>query len=401
MNSALPPALVSGEIGLVRSLGEAGIPVYLSSYYDDNIAFYSKYCRKRIKFSHSTSRDFVDRLVGLGRNEQGKMVFFSDDDRAVLTFSRYRDELEPYYYFNLPDHETVETLLDKRKFAVRARQLSLPVPCTVLPESADDVRCAMDEIGFPCIIKPAHKDDWWHPDFARLVGEYRKAIVCPDEKSLEDMYSRISKINPGVVLQEYVEGDDLDLYSVNLYLAADGDLLAYFIGHKLRIYPVHAGVGSMVEIVDDDAIVLAAVDAVRKLGLRGHVNIQFKRDRKTGTLKVMEMHARNSLWTYLATAGGLNIPAIAYNDMTGRPCQSSRRPGTDVKWIDFNKDLKAFFDYRRKGEWTLTRWMRSYRGRKVFHVHSLSDPMPFVMDSYFLARRFFNRTNRRGSAPQA
>lgn len=401
MSTSRIPALVCGEIGLVRSLGEVGIPVYVGSYYNDNIAYYSKYCTRRVHFSHSLSRDFVDTLVSVGRKEPAKMVFFSDDDRAVLTFSAHREELRPYYHFNLPDHALVDSILDKRKFAALAERCALPVPLTFMPSTEDEAACYAERLEFPCILKPSHKDDWWHPRFLEVVGPYRKAILCENREHLLDTYRKVVQINPAVVMQEYVDGDDLDLYSVNMYYSAGSELLAYFIGHKLRIYPVHAGVGSLVEIVQNEEIAAAACDAARKLGMRGHVNIQFKRDRRTGKLKIMEMHTRNSLWAYLATGGGLNITAVAYYDMIGQPLPFRPQLRYGVKWIDLNKDVKALIDYRKLGEWTVSRWLRSYRGKKVYHVHSLHDPLPFLMDSWFVAKRYVTQHTSRGAAPHA
>ena len=393
------PALVCGEIGLVRSLGELGIPVYVGSYYDDNIAYFSRYCSKKVHFSHSLSRDFVDRLIALGKEEGRKMVFFSDDDRAVLTFSRHREELAPYYHFNLPDHSLVDAILDKRKFAALAEQAGLPVPRSFMPANEQDALRFASQISYPCILKPSHKDDWWDPRFLTVVGPYRKAILCEDAAALLETYRKVIQINPTVVMQEYIDGDDLDLYSVNLYVDADQRPIASFIGHKLRVYPIHAGVGSLVETVKDEEIQRTALDAVRKLGLRGHVNIQFKRDRRTHALKIMEMHTRNSLWAYLATGSGLNITAVAYNHMIGSTSLPKNGLRYGVKWIDFNKDFKALLDYRKSGEWTIGRWLATYRGKKVFHVHSLKDPMPFLMDSWFLAKRSLAQMNTRGAAP--
>jgi len=397
----LPTALVFGEIGLVRSLGEAGIPLIVGSYYKDNIALFSRYCRQALLFSHSASRTFVDEMIAFGRRFGRKLVFFSDDDRAVLSFSQYRDELKDYFYFNLPSHDVVEALLDKRKFGVLADSLHLAVPKTFTPSSAGGLERITQQIEFPCIIKPAHKDDWWHPDFHSLVGAYRKAIVCETATELLDVYAKVSRINPNVVVQEYIEGDDLDQYSVNMYLDEHSVLKAYFIGHKLRVYPIHAGVGSLVETVQDDEIVAAAMDAARKLCIRGHFNIQFKRDKRSGKVMIMESHARNSLWCYLATASGLNITAIAYYDMIGKPYPFNGSLAYGVKWVDLNKDLKALRDYRKTGEWTLRSWFSSLRGKKAFHVHSLKDPLPLAMDSWFLLKRWRQGDNSDGAAPHA
>src|SRR5512146_1763750 len=62
-----PAAFVAGEIGLVRSLGEVGIPVYVGTPYRDNIALYSRYCKRRLLVAPSSTNEFVDDLVRFGQ----------------------------------------------------------------------------------------------------------------------------------------------------------------------------------------------------------------------------------------------------------------------------------------------------------------------------------------------
>jgi D-aspartate ligase len=393
------PALIVGEIGLVRSIGEAGIPIYVGSYYPDNVSLYSKYCKKQLHFSHTTSEAFAEEMVRFGKQQGRKMVFFSDDDRAVLTFSRYRDQLSEYYYFNLPENSVVEDVLDKRRFGKVARSVGIPVPLTFMPESMADLARVADEIAFPCIVKPASKDDWWHPDFLRIVGPYRKAIQCDTKDELIRCYEKVVQVNPKVVVQEYIAGDDSNLFSVNMYFNANQELLAYFIGHKLRIYPVHAGVASLVETIDNAEMRDLALDAARRLKIRGHFNIQFKRDGNTQALKVMEIHTRNSLRCYLATGAGLNISAIAYYDMIGEPYPLKRNYQTGVKWLDLAKDIKGIKDYRKNGELTYGMWLRSLRGKRVHHILSFRDPVPPLADLWFIAKRRFERGVDKGAAP--
>ena len=393
------PALIVGEIGLVRSIGEAGIPLYVGSYYTDNVSLYSRYCRKRLHFPHTTSEAFAEEMVRFAKKEGRKMVFFSDDDRAVLTFSRYRDELGKYFYHNLPPHEVVENVLDKRRFAVVAREVGVPIPVSFNPASYEEAEKVAGEIAYPCIVKPASKDDWWHPDFLRLVGPYKKAIQCDSREELLATYKKVVQVNPKVVVQEYIAGSDSDLFSVNMYFNARKELLAYFIGHKIRIYPVHAGVASLVETIDDPSMRDLALDCARRLGIQGHFNIQFKRDANTGVLKVMEIHTRNSLWCYLATGAGINISAIAYYDMIGQPCPLTPNYRTGVKWLDIAKDIKGIRDYRRNGELTYPMWLRSLRGKRVHHILSLRDPVPPLADLWFILRRRFERKVDAGAAP--
>lgn len=395
------PALVVGEIGLVRSLGEAGIPVYVGSYYDDNIGLYSRYCAKHLRLSHSSTDSFADELIEFGKTQSQKLVFFSDDDRAVLTLSRNRDRLSKYYHFNLPPPETVEDVLDKRRFALVAQRLNLPVPLSFMPKIFDELECSANKISYPCVLKPASKDDWWTPDFLRIVGPYRKAIQCDTKDELIDYYKKVVQVNKNVVLQEYIAGNDANLFSANMYLNTRGEMLAYFIGHKLRIYPIHAGVASLVETIDDNSILDAALDAAKKLKITGHFNIQFKRDSNTNALKIMEVHTRNSLWCYLATGAGRNISAIAYYDMLGVKCPLKSNYRIGVKWLDPAKDIKGFKDYRRKGELTVWSWLNSLRGKRVYHVFSWKDPLPAIADIWFIVKRRLEKKVADGAAPPA
>lgn len=392
------PALVCGEIGLIRSLGRTGIPVYAGSYYKDHIAFYSRYVKKRLHFEPTLSEGFIQQLIEFGKSEKRKTVFFSDDDRVILTFSQNRERLEPYYHFNLPDAELVDALLDKRKFAVLSEKHNLPAPRTFIPSSAEELRSAGSKLEFPVIVKPAHKDDWWGPKFLKLVGPYKKAIVCEDIDSLADLYGKVTQINPAIVVQEYVEGDDSHLYSVNLYRCRNSDKLGYFIGHKKRVYPIHAGIATVVETIRNDEVGKLALGIMEELGLYGQVNIQFKQDSRTGNYRIMEMHARNSLWAYLGTASGLNLAAMAYRDILGLDFGEVPVPHYGTKWIDLNKDFKALLDYRRVGELTTAGWLKAYSGRKAFHIHSFRDPMPFLMDTWFYAKRHLSRSRKDGSS---
>ncbi len=397
--SNLPTALVVGEIGLVRSLGEAGIPLYVGSHYDDNVALYSKYCRRRVRFSHTTSESFAKELVEFGKTQKQKMIFFSDDDRAVLTFSRYRSQLSEYYQFNLPDQDIVEGVLDKRLFAEMTRRLGIPVPQTFTPRSMDELTDCADKITYPCVIKPANKDYWWNPKFLEIVGPYRKAIKCDTRDELISYYKKVAQINDQVIIQEYIAGNDTDLFSANLYFDRQQNLLAYFIGHKLRIYPIHAGVATYVETVQFEDMRDLAVDVARKMNIVGHFNVQFKRDPDTKAMKIIEIHTRNSLWCYLSTGAGLNISAIAYYDIIGMKCPLENHYRTGVRWLDISRDLKALHGYHRLGELSYGSWLKSLRGDIVHHIWSAKDPLPTIKDAYFVMRRRLQRNITDGAAP--
>ncbi len=376
------PALVIGGIGIVRNLGEEGVPIIAGSDIPRNHILYSRFVTRRAMFTDYTSRAFIDELIALAKREGRRLMFFSDDDRALLTFAQHQEELRPWYYFNIPPATTVDAVLDKRKFAELAQDLGLPVPWSMAPATMEALRAELPRITYPCIIKPTHKEDWWTPKFREVLGHYRKAIECYTQEELLGYFEKVLKVNPNPLLQELVVGDDAQLYSVNLYYDRDYALKGFYAAHKHRTYPIHAGQGCMVETVKDDSIIEISREVARKLRVNGLCNIQYKKDRN-GVLKIMELHVRNSVWSYLGKASGMNLYYMAYLDQQGYEYPYPVQYEAGVKFVDMKRDLKAILAYRKTGEWTIARSLRSLRGKRVYHIFNWADLLPFFADTWF------------------
>ena len=99
------PAVVVGNLNLLRCLSGPGIRVVLASSKANRVAFYSRIADKTIEIPGPTStpQAFVEALLSLGRSLKPlRPVLFYDADADLLCISRNRDELGRYYRFNLP-----------------------------------------------------------------------------------------------------------------------------------------------------------------------------------------------------------------------------------------------------------------------------------------------------------
>lgn len=384
----VPLALVLGEIGLVQNLGRVGIPICVGSEMWDNPSTYSRYAQNHIFFSNYTSPEFIDELCEFGKSLPDKAVLFSDDDHAILNIAQHQDRLEPYFMFTFPPAETVKKLLDKQLFCELIEQYDLPAPKSVTLSSIAELKAKpLSELRYPCIIKPSFKQAWWGDDFDQEVGEYQKAIKCMNHTELVEKYTKIAGINPHVVVQEFIEGGEDQLYSVNMYVGSDGSLRSYFIAQKLRTYPIQAGEGCYIVTVRDDEMIDMAMDVATKLELKGLLNIQFKRDQQTGKPVLLEVHTRNSVWSYLGTAAGANLAALYYQDLTGRQVieQTEYQPG--VTFIFLEKDIKAFLQNLKQRHISLRQWIGSYFGKFVLGGYKWNDPLPILMNLWFIIKR--------------
>jgi len=386
------PAFVCSEIGLVHSLGLAKIPVYSGSFFRDNPALYSRFTDKKFHFTTYEDDRYIEELCNFGKKLSSVPVLFSDDDRALLLISRNRERLQKYFRFMLPDHSMVEKLLDKRKFCHLCTKKELPAPLSFDISSNQELENVIENIPFPCIVKPAHKEDWWKPDFTEVVGSYKKAYKCDSPEEIRSFYKKLLKINNKVVIQEFVPGGDEQLYSINLFVDENGKIKGQFIAQKRRIYPITAGTGCYVVTVEDSNMLDMAKGVIQKLNLKGLLNIQFKRDTRTGKPRLMEIHVRNSFWSFLGTAAGVNLAKLYYEHLTNykknkSPNEKTIIPKSGVKFFDLEKDIKAFWQYRKAGEITFRDWIKSYCGDFVVGGHLFSDPIPTIMGPFFIFSR--------------
>lgn len=385
-SSVLPPALVLGEIGLVQNMGKAGIPVFVGSEIDENPSLYSKYTKKTFFFSDYKSEEFINELCEIGKSLPHKAVLVSDDDHAILNIAKNQSRLSQWFLFSFPEPEIVEKLLDKQLFCELIEKFNLPSPKSATLSGEEDLN-KVSSLQFPCIIKPSFKQAWWDDDFEKDVGDYQKAIKCESREELHQKYNEIAKIDPNVVVQEYISGSEDQIYSVNLFADKKSEVKGYFIARKFRTYPLSAGEGSYIVTVRDSEMLKMTQSIIKKLKLKGLLNIQFKRDERTGKPVLLEIHTRNSVWSYLGTASGVNVAALYYHNLIGKQNFEIKESKPGVVFIFLEKDLKAFVQNIKSRQVSYSHWIKSYFKKFVPGGYLVSDPLPAFMKFWFVARR--------------
>jgi predicted ATP-grasp superfamily ATP-dependent carboligase len=195
-------------------------------------------------------------------------------------------------------------------------------------------------------------------------------------------------------VQDYVPGRDDRLYSLHVYMDRQSRPLAWFTGRKLRTYPTYAGIGCFVESVVVSEIIEPGLAMLRRVGYTGFALLQFKRDERDGSFKLLEINPRSSSWNLLAAACGVNLPHVAYLDAIGEPPASPPAQREGVKYLFFDNDLRAFLDYRRHGDITAWQWLASLRGPKVYQLFAADDLGPFLRDVEAKGQRVWRKLGR-------
>jgi len=134
------------------------------------------------------------------------------------------------------------------------------------------------------------------------------------------------------MVQEVIPGGDDELYTLGSYLAEDGEALGLFCGRKLRQTPPGVGTCRVGEAVWVEEVVEQGLKLLRALEFHGLSQVEFKRDVRDDAYKLMEVNPRLFQWHGLAAACGVDLPLIAYRDLTGERVEPVSANGTRKRW---------------------------------------------------------------------
>lgn len=376
-NSQPPPAVVVGldcitGLQTARILWRHGVPV---TGIATNV---SHYCARTnvcdvILRAPTGGEELVELLVARGPALPDKAVLFPCTDMSVLTISRHRQQLEPYYHIALPSADVVEMLMDKVRFYTYANETGLPIPGTRLLCNRAAAEAAAEQLSFPCILKPPLKTARWE--------KHTKAKVYKVDSGQEllALYDRCSSWADVLMVQEWVEGGEANLFSCNAYFDAAGEPLVTFVARKLRQWPPQTGTSCLGEECRNDVVLEESVRLFRSVGYHGLGYVEMKRDDRTGKHYIIEPNiGRPTGRSAIAEAGGVELVYTKYCDKVGLPLPTNRQQTYGhAKWIYLRRDMQSAFHYWRRGELTLTEWARSWRGLRADAVWSWRDQKPF------------------------
>ena len=305
-------------LAAIRSLGRAGIEVLALDYRQSPLGFRSRYAKPvRVPDPAEDEAGFVSAVA-----EAGPGVVFPTHDPPLNSLARNRARLDGFL-FPFPDWSVLEAIQDKRHQLETARTAGVDIPETAYPRTAAEARAAAEEIGLPVLVKPQHPDR-----FKMLFG--RQAFRCESVAELDNAYRQAEPFGP--MVQELVPGGDDELYSLGSYLSMDGEALGLFSGRKLKQVPPLIGTCRVGEAVWVQDVVDAGLRLLRALGFHGISQVEFKRDPRDGRYKLMEVNPRLWQWHGLAAACGVDLPLIAYRDLTGEQVEPVSMNGARRTW---------------------------------------------------------------------
>jgi predicted ATP-grasp superfamily ATP-dependent carboligase len=393
MNNAKPPVVLLGGLNIVRALGLAGIPVIIASSERRTPSMASRYCAGSLELPPIVQREaWVDALVHAGRRLaalHGAPVplFYDNDDRLAMV-QKYRAALAPHFAFLLNQPALDEALLDKARFQELAERRGLPVPRRIDRE-------ALGREPGPVLIKPKTRTAWDDSSVRlKLFGGEGKARVFANGREAGE-HPLVRQLCGQLSFQEYVPGGDDAIWSFHGFAAPGGEVLAGFVGRKIRTFPALTGDSSYLRLAHDRDVEALGRDIAARLQLSGVFKMDFKRSAQSGCCHLLEINTRFNLWHYLGARNGVNLPRVAYDYLTAGKLPQPSVARTRYRWLCMRYDWLAYKELRSRGALNAAAWLWSLaQAPKVYDLFAWSDPLPFLR--YWSARlqRLPNRLTR-------
>jgi predicted ATP-grasp superfamily ATP-dependent carboligase len=364
-----------GGLAIIRTLGRRGIPVIAIDSNRWAHGMLSRYCAQRVTLDQKPPWDAatVETLVRLGRTLPSKYVMYPASDQALLLASRYRSDLLPHFQLNFPEHDLLENLVSKQGMYRLAVEHGLPTPKTLFPSDESDVAAFSEQAMYPCLLKTVYS----HSPL-KQVGKVMVKVFSRGE--LLSHYRTMAAIDPQVMIQEYIPGEDHQMFLYDAYFDDRSQPKLVFTGRKLRQVPINFGAGCLCECETFPELERLVTGFCKALGYKGLVDIGLKWDARDGKHKVLDINPRigQNFRTFVTKHERIDLALAAYLDLTGRPITDTA-PLEGRRWMIEDSDLLSSIRYYRAGRLSPREWMNSFRGVQELAIFDFRDPLPWMV----------------------
>ena len=312
-------------------------------------------------------------------------------DQIVIHISGHRESIPPTFFIALPPPNVVDTLMDKVAFYSYAATNGFSIPDTHVLFNRSEAERIAYSIEYPCVLKPpSSKTTTW------LETTHLKAFRIEAPEDLLGLYDRFCSAASPLIVQQWIPGDDSELYACISYFDRNARPLVAFVSRKLRQWPPGTGEISLGQECRNDLVAMESVRLLQSLKYHGLAYVEFKRDTRTGEYFIIEPNiGRPAVRSGLVEASGVELLYTMYCDLLGLPlplCREQRYGNR--KWLYLRRDILAALNYWRAGDLSTTEWIESLRGPMELAVFSLSDPKPFIFDVLQAGRKVLKRAER-------
>jgi predicted ATP-grasp superfamily ATP-dependent carboligase len=318
-------------LAVTRALGRKGHTIFVAGSEPRSISACSKFCTKSFRTPNplAAGEAYAARICEIVKMEKVDVIFPLTEP-SIFRINQDRDRFPGRVVFACAPLEMMEAVSNKYELFKLAQKINVPIPETTFVESNEGFLSGEISIpSFPVAVKPA---------FSKIAISDQlfscNVMIAKNRVELNRLYQSNPVLRYPSLIQEWICGEGTGLFSL-----FDSDRhLALFSHRRLLEKPPSGGVSVISESISLDPEMVASAERLLSLvGWQGVAMVEFKRDNRDNTAKLMEINGR--LWgsLQLAISSGINFPSLCLDYYLGR------RPSSLISDYVVGKRMNWFF----------------------------------------------------------
>jgi predicted ATP-grasp superfamily ATP-dependent carboligase len=357
-------------LSIIQELGQNGIECIAMDTVR-SIGTFSKYARyQKCPNPMNEENIFIEYLYNICSKEKEPPVLFPTNDHWAIALSKHKEKLVEVAIPCVADWETVNTVIDKELFYKMGKENDYLTP--QIYSTADLSNISAED--FPIVAKPKYRRTSSNENTESLCENLDRLryIIIRNKNEMDYFINSEKRYLPYLIFQEYIPGMSDNMYTVGIYADSKSNILGLFTGHKVRGYPADSGdciVGENYNL--PDYVINNSYRIVNDIKYTGIAEFEYKKDSNTGEFRLIEINPRSWSWIGITSGCGVNLPFIAYSDLTGKQVKYIRSVlgNGSVKYMKVLDDLKnSLISYKNDYPYwskTLKQWYEEFRSSKV------------------------------------
>lgn len=306
-----------------------------------------------------------------------KPLLLPCQDEWVLWLSDNRDNIANTVSFILPTKQAINIGMDKASFQAYAEKNEFQVPRTKIVKDVKNLREVVELFkGHKFIIKPEVRLADWDSHFPNIKLFYFESIndFYNSELDIEKIFDCCNS----VLIQQWVEGADADVYFVLMAINKKGLILDHFCGRKLIQWPRNSGSTAICKAADVSEIILEARRLAIQLHFIGLCSVEFKKHKDGSGFYITEPTiGRNDFQSSVGDFNGKNLTLTLVDEhfYPGKLINENNKLLKPKLWVDEVSTIRAIKNSKIESHTAKTIFCNVFRINTV--VFKLNDLKPF------------------------
>lgn len=356
-------------LGVVRSLGEMGVPVYLIlTSKKGGYVNKSRYVTQSWEVN-CLEDDVINILISNFISDRYKPVIIPTSDFAMKVIDCNYNMLRQKYIVpnaGCTEGKVVE-LMNKSIMNKIAVEAGFNIPESWELDFDSTGIFIPKEIVYPCIVKP----------LCSIEGKKSDINICQNRSELKNSLLRLKDDYNRVLVQEYIYGkNDRMLEVIGCITLNKGMAIMPGVIKKIREYPLNAGSTSYAVVTKDcEYIDKGSIsNLMKRICFRGIFDMEFKY--ANGKIYFIEVNFRNGAPGYVLTKMGINLPYLWYLEAIGVNIDNFKKVINQKHYFMVEtSDIRHVLN----GDLSLIAWVKNLLKINAFLFVSFKDLKPVLI----------------------